>query len=187
MKLLSGGPHWTDEAICTQIDAELFFPEDQPGVSPRVAKRFCQGCPVQAECLEFAVTESLPFGVWGGYSSSERRPFKTLADAQAVIDRLRAEQPQPATLQDAIRPTPERQGLVLVVDIAPTAECASVDEDASMPVWQRVRTTLKRHGLKSSVVRQWAIDEGFDIKPGGPLSVDIVDVYLMAHAGKAAA
>jgi hypothetical protein len=62
---------WQDQALCAQVDPELFFPEK--GQSPRAAKRVCAACEVRAECLQYALDRREPFGVWGGLSERERR------------------------------------------------------------------------------------------------------------------
>lgn len=64
---------WTVLALCAQVDGDLFFPEK--GGSTREAKRICQGCEVREQCLAFAVEHQVRFGVWGGLSERERRPF----------------------------------------------------------------------------------------------------------------
>ena len=55
---------WQDYANCRGADADLFFPER--GASTRKAKGICAACQVQVDCLEFAVTKSEKFGIWGG-------------------------------------------------------------------------------------------------------------------------
>lgn len=65
---------WQDQALCAQTDPEAFFPEK--GGSTREAKRICQACPVQDECLEFALAHDERFGIWGGLSERERRRLK---------------------------------------------------------------------------------------------------------------
>lgn len=62
---------WRDEALCAQTDPESFFPDK--GGSTREAKELCALCPVQPECLEFAVAHDERFGVWGGLSERDRR------------------------------------------------------------------------------------------------------------------
>ena len=54
---------WQDYANCRGADADLFFPER--GASTRKAKGICAECQVQVDCLEFAVTKSEKFGIWG--------------------------------------------------------------------------------------------------------------------------
>jgi len=49
----------------------MFFPSDGAGVDR--ARRICATCPVQIDCLEYALAESIDHGVWGGCSERERR------------------------------------------------------------------------------------------------------------------
>jgi WhiB family redox-sensing transcriptional regulator len=76
---------WTEDAICPQIDTDLFFPEK--GGSTREAKSICARCPVTAECLEFALRNGERFGIWGGLSERERRRL----EHDRGIDRRRHE------------------------------------------------------------------------------------------------
>jgi WhiB family redox-sensing transcriptional regulator len=64
---------WRDQALCAEVDPELFFPEQ--GASPRDAKRICRGCPVRGECLDYAAEHGL-LGVWGGTTAQERRQMR---------------------------------------------------------------------------------------------------------------
>ncbi|GAC1385180.1 MAG: hypothetical protein NVSMB4_12590 [Acidimicrobiales bacterium] len=70
---------WRIGASCADVDPELFFPVGVTG--PAVtqiadAKAVCTGCPVQTECLEFAITTNQEYGVWGGTSEDERRVLR---------------------------------------------------------------------------------------------------------------
>lgn len=65
---------WTADALCAQVDADLFFPEK--GGDARSPQRVCQACPVMAECLEYALQNSERFGVWGGMSERARRKLQ---------------------------------------------------------------------------------------------------------------
>jgi WhiB family redox-sensing transcriptional regulator len=62
---------WADEALCSQVDPEAFYPEK--GGSTREAKRVCGRCTVAAECLTYALDHKEAFGIWGGMSERERR------------------------------------------------------------------------------------------------------------------
>lgn len=68
---------WQERALCAQTDPEAFFPEK--GGSTREAKRICQGCEVQTECLEYALAHDERFGIWGGLSERERRKMRKRA------------------------------------------------------------------------------------------------------------
>lgn len=64
-------PAWTADALCAQIDPELFFP-DEGGGSTLAAKKICGGCDVRAKCLDYALANRERFGIWGGTSPRER-------------------------------------------------------------------------------------------------------------------
>ena len=65
------GQSWAADALCAQTDPEVFHPDK--GGSTRDAKKVCAKCPVQTECLDWALTTNEHFGVWGGLSERERR------------------------------------------------------------------------------------------------------------------
>lgn len=74
---------WMAQSRCLTIpvwEADLmFFPPDPNNNGP--AKRFCNGtrgptdtpCPVQEDCLNYALRVDEQFGVWGGKSTRERQ------------------------------------------------------------------------------------------------------------------
>jgi WhiB family redox-sensing transcriptional regulator len=61
---------WFDKAVCKGMDRKIFFPKNPAGL--KKAKEICSRCPVSSDCLNFAVQESIAFGVWGGTSERER-------------------------------------------------------------------------------------------------------------------
>lgn len=65
---------WKLQGSCRGLDADLFFPDR--GASTRLAKSVCRKCPVQEECLEYAVNNREKFGIWGGLSERERRAIR---------------------------------------------------------------------------------------------------------------
>lgn len=67
-------PAWTADALCQQVDPELWFPES--GGSTREAKSICARCDVRADCLAFAMANGDRFGVFGGLSERERRKLR---------------------------------------------------------------------------------------------------------------
>ena len=68
---------WIHKGVCSQTDPEAFFPE--VGASTKGAKAVCVGCEVQAQCLEYALTDITMTGVWGGKTHSERKELKKAA------------------------------------------------------------------------------------------------------------
>jgi WhiB family transcriptional regulator, redox-sensing transcriptional regulator len=68
---------WLDRAACLQADPDAFYPEK--GGSSRAAKRVCHTCPVQTDCLSYALANDERFGIWGGMSERERRQLKRRA------------------------------------------------------------------------------------------------------------
>lgn len=66
---------WVEDASCAQTDPEAFFPEGK-GASNRAAKKVCARCPVEVECLEWALINDERFGVWGNTSPNERRALR---------------------------------------------------------------------------------------------------------------
>ena len=67
---------WMESALCLQVDPDLFFP--QPGENDRVwaAKRVCRNCPVQSECLSWAVANPELHGVLGGTTERDRQAIR---------------------------------------------------------------------------------------------------------------
>lgn len=64
-------PDWMTDGLCAQTSPDEFFPEK--GQTTRHAKAICAECPVQRECLDYALANGERFGVWGNTSERERR------------------------------------------------------------------------------------------------------------------
>ena len=56
---------WRGRAACGTADPDLFFP-DRAGTDISAAQAICAGCPVRAECHEFAEATNQVYGVWAG-------------------------------------------------------------------------------------------------------------------------
>jgi WhiB family redox-sensing transcriptional regulator len=70
---------WRAQAACRSVDANLFFPTGSTGpalAQLQAAKAFCRSCPVQRDCLEFALQTNQENGVWGGQDETERRRLR---------------------------------------------------------------------------------------------------------------
>lgn len=68
-------PEWMADALCAQVDTDVFFPAK--GGSALPAKEICDLCPVVQACLGYALTlgYDLP-GVWGGMSENDRKDLR---------------------------------------------------------------------------------------------------------------
>lgn len=62
---------WMADGNCRLYPPATFFPSDGVGVDR--ARKICNGCPVAAPCLEYALERRIDHGVWGGCSERERR------------------------------------------------------------------------------------------------------------------
>lgn len=81
-----GDLSWQDRGLCAQTDPEEFFPDK--GGATRYAKAICAVCPVQAECLDYALANDERFGVWGGTTERDRRKIKRALADEAGIERV---------------------------------------------------------------------------------------------------
>jgi WhiB family transcriptional regulator, redox-sensing transcriptional regulator len=72
------GVAWQRRAACRGPEAALFFaptvPEQRPEREAREAraKAICRECPVQVECLDYALRIREQHGIWGGFNEAER-------------------------------------------------------------------------------------------------------------------
>ena len=71
--------NWQLRGLCRGNHAHLFFPpstferkEERQRREIR-AKSICQVCPVQGDCVEYALEIREPYGIWGGLTESDRR------------------------------------------------------------------------------------------------------------------
>jgi WhiB family redox-sensing transcriptional regulator len=69
---------WMAQADCRTHEPEVFFPEQGPWMLSEIAeaKRICGGCIVRGECLEYALSNNIEYGVWGGLTRNERKALK---------------------------------------------------------------------------------------------------------------
>jgi hypothetical protein len=71
-----------EHAACRGQDPAAFFPE--AGGSANQARRICRTCPVQVDCLTYAlgVPVSHDWGVWGGTTEDERQQLRRCTDGR---------------------------------------------------------------------------------------------------------
>lgn len=85
-------PDWVTDAACAGADTRLFYPP-MCITRPRLAERFgpigvisyrltraaidiCATCPVQADCLAYALRTGEDDGIWGGTTPKQRRRMR---------------------------------------------------------------------------------------------------------------
>lgn len=69
-------PEWFTRAACRGVGNEAFFPERGDPDALAEARKYCNRCPVRAECLADCLAQprsGLEVGVWGGTSGNQRR------------------------------------------------------------------------------------------------------------------
>ena len=72
--------HWPQyplDALCRKEDPETFFPVherqgQQPSAASKIAIEICHRCIVQRECLDTALDNKEPHGIWGGLVTADR-------------------------------------------------------------------------------------------------------------------
>ena len=64
-------PSWMGFAACAEVGDDFWFPEK--GGSSKAAKSVCMRCEVRGACLDYALDERIPHGIWGAKSERERR------------------------------------------------------------------------------------------------------------------
>jgi hypothetical protein len=66
--------NWRDNALCRQVDPELFFPEHD--IVPAKAKLICDQCRAQTDCLQYALDNHPLPGVWAGTNHKKRKELR---------------------------------------------------------------------------------------------------------------
>lgn len=82
-------PHWAAQAACAGKTTAVWFSEDPDGAYSH-ARTICAACPVQPDCLEWALASRVDHGLWGGLNPDERRRIR----------RRRQRAPQTINLRD---------------------------------------------------------------------------------------
>ena len=72
-------PAWHAQAACRGRGTADFFPAR--GESLEAVRAVCGGCPVQAECLEYAIEAEEPrlMGIWAGTTDRQRLKLRRVS------------------------------------------------------------------------------------------------------------
>jgi WhiB family redox-sensing transcriptional regulator len=71
-------------AACKDYDTNIFYPAPGDIDNLRLAKSICKECVSRHECLDYALSTSERFGIWGGKSARERM---LILRAQRLLNR----------------------------------------------------------------------------------------------------
>ena len=66
---------WRELAACRGAGHDLFFPGRGESAGP--ARRVCSACPVRQPCLDYAISNRISRGIWGGLTERERRALQS--------------------------------------------------------------------------------------------------------------
>jgi len=79
-KFLRAAPKgtWVDLAACAGMDTDLWFLDNQTG-SYRQVRAICNTCPVQPDCLAYALENRISHGMWGGLNPIQRRQLRRVS------------------------------------------------------------------------------------------------------------
>jgi WhiB family redox-sensing transcriptional regulator len=66
---------WED-ALCAEIDPELFFPPKGQLAKGLNAKKICNRCDLKQKCLDYALKDIELKGIWGGTNENDRYKIK---------------------------------------------------------------------------------------------------------------
>jgi WhiB family transcriptional regulator, redox-sensing transcriptional regulator len=66
---------WRELAACRGTDLDLFFPSRGETGGP--ARQVCSACPVRQQCLDYAITNRISYGIWGGLTERERSALRS--------------------------------------------------------------------------------------------------------------
>ncbi|MEO3869396.1 WhiB family transcriptional regulator [Nonomuraea sp. B12E4] len=81
---------WQDDAVCKD-DGPLFFAPDGERLPERemredLAQELCSWCPVQTECLSYALSKPEKEGFWGGLNEAERAAERRRLQRRGLLD-----------------------------------------------------------------------------------------------------
>ena len=66
------------DATCKRllINPIIFYPIGRQVSQAPLAKKVCSICPVQSECLNYALDNGIKDGIWGGLTKTERKRLR---------------------------------------------------------------------------------------------------------------
>jgi WhiB family redox-sensing transcriptional regulator len=77
---------WMDDAACKGLKSVSFFPEESFNSEAPKAIAVCRACPVRVDCLDFAVQNSIQYGIWGGMTPVRRKQYLRAGKPEDMLD-----------------------------------------------------------------------------------------------------
>ncbi|QCB93322.1 WhiB family transcriptional regulator [Cellulomonas shaoxiangyii] len=89
-------PAWVDSAACASVGGDYWYPEKGDRASADYARKVCGTCPLIATCLEYALDNNEPHGIWGGLTPKQRQRLggAPVSDMDESDDELDAPAPR---------------------------------------------------------------------------------------------
>lgn len=74
-------PRWRSDAACAKLEPGeadvIFFDDDKANEVSPAASKFCNGCEIQGDCLDWAMRLD-EVGVWGNTTHNQRKKLKRI-------------------------------------------------------------------------------------------------------------
>ena len=80
-------PSWFASATCRGLPVRMFYPER----GEKSLTLLCRQCPVQKDCLQYALDTRQIWGIWGGTSERWRRRFRRVRRSPEATKAMLAE------------------------------------------------------------------------------------------------
>jgi WhiB family redox-sensing transcriptional regulator len=95
-------PYFESAKCSTSLDPDWFFDYEKPQGKER--KSYCNGCPVIAQCLDYALNVKV-LGIWGGTTLEERNEIRRINNITPAM----LEFGQPDTFGERFHPNARRR------------------------------------------------------------------------------
>lgn len=128
---------WQLFAACRGMDSALFFPPEGASAPLRLvrearAREVCRSCSVRNACTQFALSERLEYGMWGGLTEGRRQELLRAERKRGTPEPARDARPDGGPLSPGGRSVEDAaiDDLALLVEQA--AELAGTDSTELM-------------------------------------------------------
>lgn len=78
---------WQDQAACKgRTDLTWFCETPGPSQAQQAAIEVCRTCPVELDCLRYAVANDERYGIWGGMTENQRQHLRRNGRRYAALN-----------------------------------------------------------------------------------------------------